>query len=105
MNNLNITNILELSNQDREIVRLITFFLEEQKYELEAEIKKMHSALYDQHASVPAEVPEELPVPEEFVGGTPMKKSEKINFAEPTTHELRQYSEKLKVSCFVDTES
>lgn len=41
LSNLNITNILELSNQDREIVRLITFFLEEQKYEIEGEIKKM----------------------------------------------------------------
>lgn len=47
LNNLNITNILELSNQDREIVRLITFFLEEQKYELEAEISKMQSNLFE----------------------------------------------------------
>lgn len=47
---LNITNILELSNQDREIVRLITFFLEEQKHELEWEIKKMQSNLFEQHS-------------------------------------------------------
>ena len=47
LSNLKITNILELSNQDREIVRLITFFLEEQKYELEAEIKKMQANLFE----------------------------------------------------------
>ena len=55
----------------------------------------MQSNLFEQHQATPVEVFVE---PEEFMGGTPMKKSQKLLLAEPTTNELKQYSEKLKVS-------